>query len=96
MKSKNPYVILQKGIKSFLIVNWRVLYLIKSFLIYIIDMYKKYLSPFLPNRCRFYPTCSQYAREAILKYGTIKGLFLCTKRILRCNPFCTGGYDPVP
>ena len=46
--------------------------------------------------CRFYPTCSQYALEAIQKYGAFKGFFLALWRILRCNPFCKGGYDPVP
>ncbi|MDR1690168.1 MAG: membrane protein insertion efficiency factor YidD, partial [Clostridiales bacterium] len=53
-------------------------------------------SPVLPNACRFYPTCSVYAFEAVDKYGVVKGLFLACKRILRCNPFCKGGYDPVP
>lgn len=68
----------------------------KILLIHIIDIYKKYLSPFLPNRCKFYPSCSQYARESILKYGVLIGLLLTLKRLLRCNPFSRGGYDPVP
>ncbi len=70
--------------------------LIKLFLIWLIDLYKKYLSPCLPDYCRFYPTCSQYMRQAVLKYGVGKGLYLGIKRLLRCNPFCKGGYDPVP
>ena len=48
------------------------------------------------NSCRFYPSCSNYAKEAIEKYGFFKGWFLSIKRIMRCNPFCDSGYDPVP
>jgi len=66
-------------------------YLILSFL----RLYKTFLSPFLPPSCRFTPTCSEYAREAVEKYGTIRGTWLATKRILRCQPFCKGGYDPM-
>ena len=62
----------------------------------IIIFYQKYISPLFPACCRFKPTCSQYALEAIKKYGIVKGSFLAIKRILRCNPFCNGGYDPVP
>ncbi len=70
---------------------------VRRFLIGIIKFYKKYLSPLKKNSmCRFTPTCSQYAIEAIEKYGPIKGVFLAVKRILRCNPFSKGGYDPVP
>jgi hypothetical protein len=58
--------------------------------------YQKYISPGLPPRCRFYPTCSSYSIEAFEKYGFIKGLYLSVKRILKCNPFFKGGYDPVP
>ncbi len=63
----------------------------------IIVIYRKYLSP-LKGRptCRFVPTCSQYAIEAYEKYGVVKGSYLTAKRILRCNPLCKGGYDPVP
>ncbi|HZK19287.1 MAG TPA: membrane protein insertion efficiency factor YidD [Treponemataceae bacterium] len=61
-----------------------------------IRLYQISISPlFLPS-CRFYPTCSNYALEAIKKYGSLKGTWLTVKRILRCNPFCNGGYDPVP
>jgi hypothetical protein len=62
----------------------------------LITIYRKFISPMKPPCCRFVPTCSQYAYEAITKYGLIKGGFLSVKRILRCNPFCKGGYDPVP
>ena len=71
----------------------------KKILIFIIKKYKKFISPVFSNmgcNCKFYPTCSQYAVEAIEKYGALKGGFLAIKRILRCNPFTMGGYDPVP
>ena len=57
--------------------------------------YKKYLSPFLPQSCRFEPTCCEYAREALRKYGLRRGLLLSLWRVLRCNPYSRGGYDPV-
>ena len=71
--------------------------LLKKIMLGMIRFYRKYLSQM--NRyptCKYYPTCSQYAIEAIEKYGAIKGGFLAIKRILRCNPFSKGGYDPVP
>ncbi len=58
--------------------------------------YKRNISPLLPPACRFVPTCSEYAMEAIQKYGALKGGYLAIRRILRCNPFHPGGYDPVP
>ena len=58
--------------------------------------YRRYLSPALPDRCRFYPSCSAYALEAIAKHGAIRGFGLAVWRILRCHPFHPGGYDPVP
>lgn len=61
-----------------------------------IRFYQNGISPLYPPRCRYIPTCSQYALEAVEKYGAVKGTFLATKRILRCNPFHKGGYDPVP
>ncbi len=61
----------------------------------VLKFYKKYISPFLPSRCRFYPTCSEYAMDAINKYGILKGSIKSIYRILRCNPFNKGGYDPV-
>ena len=61
----------------------------------LIRFYQRFLSPVLPPTCRFYPSCSQYAYEAIAKYGIIKGTRLAAWRLLRCNPFGRGGYDPV-
>ena len=62
----------------------------------IIRFYQVCISPLFPPCCRYYPTCSNYALKAIEKYGAIKGSFYTTKRVLRCNPFHAGGYDPVP
>lgn len=61
-----------------------------------IRFYQVCISPIFSPACRYTPTCSQYALEAIKKHGPFKGLYLAVKRILRCNPFCKGGYDPVP
>ena len=58
--------------------------------------YKKFISPLLGNNCRFYPTCSEYMMQAIEIHGVIKGILLGAWRILRCNPLCKGGIDPVP
>ncbi len=64
--------------------------------IIILKFYQKFISPLKPvSSCRFYPTCSQYAIDAITKYGIIKGSFMSIKRILKCHPFHPGGYDPV-
>ena len=68
----------------------------KKVLLSMIRFYQKHISPCFPAHCRFTPTCSQYAWEAITKYGALKGTGLAIWRILRCNPFCKGGYDPVP
>lgn len=67
----------------------------KRFFIAAIRGYQRYISPGLRPCCRFQPTCSQYAIEAIDKYGALKGGLMAIWRILRCNPFCKGGYDPV-
>jgi len=64
-------------------------------LIFLVKIYKKFISPLLPPSCRFYPTCSEYTIEAINKYGVLKGSIKSLYRILRCNPFNKGGYDPV-
>lgn len=61
-----------------------------------IRFYQRYISPLTPPACRFTPTCSQYAVEAIRKHGPVKGLLLAIWRILRCNPWGGSGYDPVP
>ena len=68
----------------------------KKILIGMIKLYRKYLSPLKSTKCPYYPTCSQYGLEAIGKYGALKGSLLAVWRILRCNPFSHGGYDPVP
>ena len=68
----------------------------KTVLLALIRFYQRYISPHTPNACRFVPTCSQYAQEAIRKYGALKGTWLAIKRLLRCNPFYKGDlYDPV-
>ncbi|MCL5267293.1 MAG: membrane protein insertion efficiency factor YidD [Bacteroidetes bacterium] len=61
----------------------------------LIGLYKKFVSPLFPPSCRFYPSCSTYSIEAFRKHGFFKGLFMSVWRILRCNPFNKGGFDPV-
>ena len=68
----------------------------KRILIAVLRFYKRYISPLLPDACIYTPTCSEYAMEAIQKHGVIKGMGLAIWRVLRCNPFAKGGYDPVP
>lgn len=76
---------------------WRIINKILSvLLLYPIYFYKRCISPFTPATCRFTPTCSQYAVEAIRKYGPFKGFYLALRRILRCHPWGGSGYDPVP
>ena len=67
----------------------------KRILIFTIKLYRKYISPLKQPCCRFYPSCSQYAIEAISKHGALRGGFMAIKRIIKCNPFNPGGYDPV-
>ena len=62
----------------------------------IVRIYRKFVSPVLPQSCRYYPTCSSYSLQAFEKHGAIKGLYLSVHRIIRCNPFSAGGVDPVP
>lgn len=64
--------------------------------IFLIDIYRHLISPMLPQSCRFYPSCSSYARDALLSYGLFRGLYLSMKRLLKCHPFHPGGYDPLP
>ncbi|NOY08245.1 MAG: membrane protein insertion efficiency factor YidD [Spirochaetes bacterium] len=68
----------------------------KYVLIIIITLYQKLISPLFPPACRFYPTCSNYSKQALKKHGFFKGLYLSVKRVSRCHPFNPGGYDPVP
>ena len=68
----------------------------KGVILLFIRVYQKCFSPLAPRSCRFYPTCSEYTYQAIKKYGMFKGLWYGFKRILRCNPYNRGGYDPVP
>jgi len=65
-------------------------------LIFAIRLYQMFLSPLLPNSCRFYPSCSSYAMNAIAKFGPLKGSLLAGWRLLRCHPLNDGGFDPVP
>jgi len=58
--------------------------------------YQRVLSPLLPSRCRFYPSCSEYARQALLKHGALRGSWLALRRLLKCGPWHPGGHDPVP
>lgn len=70
----------------------------KKAIIFLIDLYKKHISQLFYMfgfNCKYYPTCSQYTKQAIQKYGIIKGMLLGIKRILKCNPFSKGGYDPL-
>lgn len=65
-------------------------------LLLLIAAYRRLLSPLLGQRCRFHPSCSEYAHQAISMHGTAMGSWMAVKRILRCQPFCEGGLDPVP
>ena len=64
-------------------------------IISLIDIYKYLISPLLGNNCRFLPTCSEYTKDSILKFGLVKGCWLGLKRILKCHPWGKGGYDPI-
>lgn len=68
----------------------------RKIVIFLLKIYKKFISPLLPPSCRYYPTCSVYAMQAVERFGVFKGGILAVKRLLRCNPYCKGGFDPVP
>ena len=68
----------------------------KKAMVFLIKLYQKHISSGTARHCRFTPTCSQYAVEALEEWGAFRGLFLIIYRILRCNPLCKSGYDPVP
>jgi putative membrane protein insertion efficiency factor len=65
-------------------------------ILWLLRLYKRWISPLLGQRCRFYPSCSDYARIAVLRFGPWRGSLLSGWRLLRCQPFCHGGHDPVP
>lgn len=68
----------------------------RNALILLVRLYKRLVSPFLPAACRFYPTCSAYAEEALRRYGVVRGGALAMRRLMRCHPMNPGGIDPVP
>jgi len=68
----------------------------KQSLLFLIKIYQRYISPFLGQNCKHYPSCSHYTKEALNTHGVIKGLILSSARIIRCNPWSLGGYDPIP
>jgi len=68
---------------------------VKTFLLAALGFYKQAVSPALPSSCKYYPSCSVYAAEAVERYGPGRGLWMAAKRLLRCRPFHPGGYDPV-
>lgn len=76
--------------------EFKLTFSFSGLLLLLIRIYKLCISPYLPRCCRFQPSCSAYAAESVLKHGVIKGVFLALFRLLRCQPFCKGGYDPVP
>ena len=78
-----------------MIFNW-LIKVIQMALLALIWLYQHLVSPLLPPACRFYPSCSQYAREAVERYGVIRGVWLAIRRVLRCHPWHPGGFDPVP
>jgi putative membrane protein insertion efficiency factor len=69
---------------------------IARLLIAALRFYKRWISPLLGPRCRFHPTCSEYAMQAVARYGALRGCWLATRRLLRCHPLHPGGHDPVP
>ncbi|URR34921.1 membrane protein insertion efficiency factor YidD [Thermosynechococcus sp. HN-54] len=71
--------------------NW-----LSKVLLFLIRAYQRWISPLFLPTCRYTPTCSAYAVEAIARFGAVKGTYLAARRILRCHPFAAGGYDPVP
>jgi len=69
---------------------------LRNCVIGLLRFYKRAISPYLPPACRFEPTCSEYAAEAVEHYGILQGCWMGTKRLCRCHPLCRGGFDPVP
>jgi uncharacterized protein len=67
-----------------------------ALLLGLVNLYRLLLSPYLGGRCRFHPSCSQYALDALTRFGALRGSALSALRVLRCNPLCEGGFDPIP
>ena len=67
----------------------------RELVVALLRFYKRWISPMLPSACRYYPTCSEYMRSAVEKYGPARGVWLGLKRLARCHPFHAGGFDPV-
>ena len=88
--------LMHKAMKPFSLAWKSLAWLLKNIFLALIWFYQSAISPWLGPNCRYKPTCSEYARQAIVKYGPVKGSWLALKRILRCHPFHPGGYDPVP
>jgi putative membrane protein insertion efficiency factor len=65
-------------------------------LLWVLKTYQGFISPFFPSACRFTPTCSEYARQAVVRHGAVKGTWMGFKRLCRCHPFSSGGFHPVP
>ena len=76
--------------------EFRLTFSLSGLLLLLLKVYKLCISPYLPRCCRFQPSCSAYAADAVLKFGALRGSLLALFRLLRCQPFCRGGYDPVP
>ncbi len=83
---RNLVVLIARGVKA----------VVQGLFLFLIRIYQTCISPLTPAACRYTPTCSQYAKEAIIKYGPLRGGWLALKRILRCHPWGGSGYDPVP
>jgi putative membrane protein insertion efficiency factor len=79
-----------------MVVRGRIPHVIDRLLIGALRLYKRWISPLLGPRCRFVPTCSEYAMQAIARHGAVRGSWLAARRIARCHPFHPGGHDPVP
>ncbi|MEP6881335.1 MAG: membrane protein insertion efficiency factor YidD [Dokdonella sp.] len=70
--------------------------IVSRLILSLLAFYKRFISPLLGARCRFHPSCSDYARVAVARFGSLRGSWLATNRLLRCQPMCDGGCDPVP
>ena len=70
--------------------------IVNKYLILLIHGYQRFISPMLASHCRFYPTCSEYAVQALQQHNTLKAMYLILRRLFKCQPFHSGGYDPVP